>query len=227
VNQRFSGSGPGVQTLDGCSVDFYRRMPYLGELEEVIGHFAKGASVLELGCGTGRLCSRLVEAGCVVTGVDESAEMLACLGPGIEPVRSSIETLSLGRRFDAVLLASHLINHPDPHVRETFVGSARRHVKAGGLFVLRRHSVEWLRSVQRGPAGEVHGIRVNVEAVSREEDFVHMTLRYEMSDQVWRQSFSAAPLSEREIEELLVNAGFAQIRWHGSQRLWASALCAA
>lgn len=36
-----------------------------------------GGRVLELGCGTGRLLRPLAEAGCRVTGVDNSAEMLA------------------------------------------------------------------------------------------------------------------------------------------------------
>jgi SAM-dependent methyltransferase len=205
-------------------VDLYRRMPYLGELEDVIANLATGASVLELGCGTGRLCSRLVEAGCVVTGVDESAEMLSCLPPGIEPVLSSIETLSLDRRFDAVLLASHLINHPDPNARQGFVSCARAHLRAGGTFFIQRHNPEWLRSVQPGPAGQVRGIFVNVEDVSRDEEVVHMTLRYELSNQVWRQSFSAVCLSETHVEELLVNAGFAEVRWQGSQRQWATAI---
>jgi SAM-dependent methyltransferase len=213
-----------VQSPDGCSVDLYRRMPYLGELDDVIGRFAKGASVLELGCGTGRLCSRLVEAGCLVSGVDESPEMLACLPPAIEPVLSTIEALSLDRRFDAVLLASHLINHPDLHARQAFVRCARRHLRPGGIFFIQRHDPEWLRSVQPGPAGHVRGIFVNVEDVSRNEEIVHMTLRYELSDQVWRQSFSAVALAETDIEELLVDAGFADVRWQGPQRQWASAI---
>jgi SAM-dependent methyltransferase len=221
---RFAGDGPGMQTPDGCSVDLYRRMPYLGELEDVIGHFARGMAVLELGCGTGRLCSRLSAAGCLVTGVDESAEMLARLAPGIEPVHSSIEALSLARRFDAVLLASHLINHPDPHTRQAFVRCARRHLKQGGIFLLQRHNSEWLRCVQPGPAGQVQGILVNLEAMSHEKELVHMTLRYELSEQVWRQSFSAIALAEADIEELLVDAAFAQICWHGPQKLWASAI---
>ncbi len=36
-----------------------------------------GGAILELGCGTGRMMAPLVEAGHVVTGVDNSAEMLA------------------------------------------------------------------------------------------------------------------------------------------------------
>jgi SAM-dependent methyltransferase len=224
VSHPFSGDGPGVQTPDGCSVELYRQLPYMGELDDVIEQFPGGTSVLELGCGTGRLCARLASSGCRVTGVDESADMLALLPIGVEAVQSTIENLELNKTFDTVLLASHLINHPSAHVRGAFARCARRHLKVGGLFVLKRHSVDWLMSVQAGDVGETQGVAVHVEAVSRDAELVHMTLRYEASNQVWRQSFSTVSLSENEVEELLASAGFSAVRWQGCQRLWALAV---
>ena len=64
---------------------------------------------------------------------------------------------------------------------------------------------------------------MHVEAVSREATLVHMTLRYQLSNQVWRQSFSTVSLSETEVEELLISAGFGPVHWKGRQRLWALA----
>ena len=64
---------------------------------------------------------------------------------------------------------------------------------------------------------------MHVEAVSRETTLVHMTLRYQLSNQVWRQSFSTVSLSETEVEELLISAGFGSVHWKGRQRLWALA----
>jgi SAM-dependent methyltransferase len=215
-----------MQTPDGCSVDLYRQMPYLGELEDVIGLFTAGASALELGCGTGRLCGRLALAGCAVTGVDESAAMLAALPADVRPVHSSIGNLSLNERYDAVLLASHLINHPDPQLRRSFVRCARRHLRSGGLFVLERHDPDWLRTVRPGPAGEVRDVAIHVEEVTREEPLVGMKLRYELQGHVWRHAFTAALLSEADVEALLVEGGFAQIHWRGKRRLWASATAA-
>jgi SAM-dependent methyltransferase len=226
LDPRFSGEGPGRQTPDGCSVDLYRRMPYLGELEDVIGLFTAGASVLELGCGTGRLCARLSLAGCAVTGVDESADMLAALPAHVRPVHSSIGDLSLNDHYDAVLLASHLINHPDPPLRLAFVQCARRHLKPGGLFVLERHDPDWLRTARPGPAGEVRDVTIHLEDVTREEPLVRMRLRYELQGQVWRHAFTAGSLSEADVEALLVEGGFAEIRWRGERRLWASATAA-
>src|SRR5208282_5196498 len=71
------GTGPGVITPDGCAVDFYARMTALGEPEIVHEAAGPGASVLELGCGTGRITHPLVALGHPVVAVDESPEMLA------------------------------------------------------------------------------------------------------------------------------------------------------
>ena len=92
------GTGPGVITPDGCAVDFYARMTAMGEPEIVHDAIPAGASILELGCGAGRVTHPLVALGHPVTAVDESPEMLAHVR-GAETVRARIEDLALGRRF--------------------------------------------------------------------------------------------------------------------------------
>jgi SAM-dependent methyltransferase len=220
----FSGSGPGTQSPDGCSVELYRALPYLGELEDVTALLRAGDSILELGCGTGRLCAHLEHLGLRVTGVDESADMLAALPPTATAVRSTIESLVLNRRFDTVLLASHLINHPDPHSRRAFIECARRHLNPGGRFLLKRHSPEWLQTVKPGVVRPAGPLMVHAEHVSRRVEAIDIRLRYEGFGQVWHQSFSTVALSEPQIERLLEQAGFAEMRWHGDLRLWASAV---
>src|SRR6185369_7492593 len=73
------GTGPGEITPDGCAVDLYAIIPPAGEAAIVDAAVPPGASVLELGCGTGRILRPLAEAGHPVLGVDESAGMLAAL----------------------------------------------------------------------------------------------------------------------------------------------------
>lgn len=220
----FSGAGPGVQTPDGSSVEFYRQLPYLGELDPVLGLVPARASVLELGCGTGRLCAHLAGIGCRVTGVDESAYMLAHLPAAVASVCSSIEALALPQTFDVVLLASHLINHPSTASRAAFAACARRHLQLGGLFLLQRHNPTWLNTVAPGYVGAVGPVALHVEAVSRDDHGVRLTLRWQASAGTWWQSFATVPLDEREIEALLLRVGFTQVRWHGEPRLWASAV---
>jgi SAM-dependent methyltransferase len=219
----FSGSGPGIQTPDGCSVSLYRLMPYMDELRDIEHALQMHSTALELGCGTGRLCARLLELGLSVTGVDESDEMLAHLPKNVERIQSSIEQLNLGRRWSAVLLPSHLINHPDASTRGEFVAAARRHVSSAGAFYAKRHNPSWLTTVQAGSIGHSSGVTYYVEQVARTGNLIAMTLRYEAYGQSWTQSFSTVSLSEVEIEDLLQQHGFGRIEWLGRERLWVSA----
>ena len=219
----FAGSGPGIQTPDGCSVDLYRALPYMGEIDDIEPELRRHSSVLELGCGNGRICKRMADLGLQVTGVDESPEMLAHLPPGIEGVLSSIERLSLGRRWPAVILPSHLVNHPADAVRSAFIAAARRHTSNAGTFFVKRHDPTWLATVQAGPIGKSHGVSYFAEHVTRSGNQVTMTLRYEVSGKSWTQSFSTTSLSEMEVEDQLRQHGFGQLEWFGPKRLWASA----
>src|SRR5215469_10475132 len=110
---------------DGSPVELYARLPELGEGEVLASVVPAGASVLELGCGVGRITRQLVRLGYRVTAVDESAEMLARVADA-ETVQAQIEGLELGRRFDAVLLASNLIT-AEREQRRAFLETCRRH----------------------------------------------------------------------------------------------------
>jgi SAM-dependent methyltransferase len=107
------GTGPGAITPDGCAVDFYARMTAMGEPEIVHEAAGPGASILELGCGTGRITHPLAELGHEVVAVDESPEMLAHVH-GAQTVCARIEDLALGRvladaglRLDRYLTDDH------------------------------------------------------------------------------------------------------------------------
>jgi SAM-dependent methyltransferase len=219
----FSGSGPGVRTPDGCSVSLYRLLPYMDELRDIEPALAMHATALELGCGTGRLCARLLELGLRVTGVDESEAMLSHLPDGVEGIRSSIEGLDLGRTWSAVLLPSHLINHPDADARRQFVQAAGRHLDFGGTFFVKCHDPAWLATVQSGRLGTSRGVTYHAENVVRSGDVVTMTLIYEGFGQSWTQSFSTVSLSETDVEDLLRQHGFGHVEWLGRDRLWVAA----
>lgn len=107
---------------DGSPVEVYRLLPDLGQAAIVHAAVPAGASILELGCGTGRVTAALLALGHAVTGVDASAAMLAIArerAPGAIRVKAAIEALDLGRRFGAVVLGSHLVNGA-PEVRRAF-----------------------------------------------------------------------------------------------------------
>lgn len=140
------GTGPGVITLDGCAVDFYALLPPMDEPPIVRAAVPDGASILELGCGTGRLLRPLAALGHPVLGVDESRAMLAHV-PDLPTVCSQIETLRLDRKFGAVLLASTMIN-ADPAARRAFLSTCGRHVDSDGLVVIQQQPPGWFDTVR-------------------------------------------------------------------------------
>jgi SAM-dependent methyltransferase len=76
-------------------------------LNGFLGLMPPGASVLDVGCGSGEPIGRfLIDQGCEVTGIDSSPGLIhLCIGrfPDQEWIVSDMRTLSLGRRFDGIL----------------------------------------------------------------------------------------------------------------------------
>lgn len=220
----FGGTGPGARARDGCSVELYRRQRYAGEIEHLRPRLAPGATVLELGCGTGLLAHRLLEFGCVVTGVDNAAEMLAHVSPDVRRVHADIEALRLDERFDVVLLPSGLVNHADGRVRRAFVAAAARHVAPHGEMILKRQDDAWLRTTQVGPLGALGDMAIAVDRVDRASDgVVGMTLRYDLAGETWTHAFTVAPLDEAAVAQLLREEGFAAPAVLDERRLWLAA----
>ncbi len=222
----FSGSGPGPQAADGCSVELYLRSVYAGEIELLRPLLPAGTSVLELGCGTGRLTHRLLEWGCDVTGVDNSADMLAHLHPSVHRVQADIETLHLDQRFDVVLLPSGMINHADAAVRRAFVAAAARHVAPDGRFLLKRQAPGWMLSSQVGDVLGSPDSPIEVVAATRspepEGTQVRMTLQYRIGTDTWTHAFSVITLDVAAIAELLRAEGFTPPEALDADALWLS-----
>ncbi len=219
----FEGAGPGPQTSDGCSVELYRDLPYLGELDDILGELRNGSHALELGCGTGRLTRLLLGKGLSVTGVDNSAEMLAAMPHEAASVLCEIEHLSLAGRFDVAILASCLVNHPDPSTRKSFLAAARRHLKPGARLFVQRHDPNWLQNASAGDVSQRGETSITVETVARSGNKVSMKIRYDRPQGTWWHSFGAVVLDEQATEAALTDAGFGQTSWHGHTRRWISA----
>lgn len=80
---------------DGSPVAVYLWLPAEPEFTPVLDAIAAPATVLDLGCGVGRLANTLAARGSWVTGVDESAAMLAHLHHDVERVEGRLERLHL------------------------------------------------------------------------------------------------------------------------------------
>lgn len=191
----------GVGTApDGSPVEVYERLPELGEGEIVASAIPAGASVLELGCGVGRITRQLVRLGYRVTAVDESPEMLEHVRDA-ETVQASIEGLELGRRFDAVLLASNLVN-AEPEQRRAFLETCVRH---GDLVVVEGLPLRWSPEDGETRLGEIVS-RLQVERI--ENGVVHGAVEYEAGGETWRHAFAMRVFGgDAELDAALAEAG--------------------
>jgi SAM-dependent methyltransferase len=196
---------------DGSPVAFYRRLPATGEPEVIHAEVAPGASVLDLGCGTGRIAEPLAALGHPVTGVDDGPGMIAALPPGVEGVVGDARTIRLGRRFGAVLLASHLVN--DPEAGAAFVATAAAHVEPDGVLVGETYPPGWDPSASVGRETRLGDARIELLRANVVGDLLEAEVRYGVDDVVWQQVFRARLLGEAGLRQLLANGGLAFDRW--------------
>ncbi|MCC5580845.1 class I SAM-dependent methyltransferase [Microtetraspora sp. AC03309] len=218
------GTGPGTITPDGCAVDYYAMLTPNGEPELVHAAIPEGASILELGAGAGRVTHPLLALGHEVVAVDESPEMLAHI-EGAETVRSAIQSLSLRRRFDVVLLMSYVIETPDDELRRAFLRTCREHVADDGCVILQRKPPEWYDTVEpfERVAGDGHVVRMT--AVDRPEPhLIDATMEYTVGDRRWTHTFLSRRLDDDFLAAELDAAGLAMAEFLRGDRGWVRAL---
>lgn len=95
-------------------------------------------SVLDAGCGTGRVAIELARHGIEVTGVDVDASMLAAArrrAPELRWVQSDLAELDLGVTFDVVVMAGNVPLFTPPGTEADLVAGVARHVRPGGLLI--------------------------------------------------------------------------------------------
>lgn len=96
-------------------------------------------SVLDAGCGFGRVAIELVARGVHAEGVDLDPDLLERAerrAPQIEWHRCDLADLTLGRSFDVVVVAGNVIGFVEPERRADAVRRCAGHVAPGGLLVI-------------------------------------------------------------------------------------------
>jgi SAM-dependent methyltransferase len=205
---------------DGSPVDLYAQLPERGEGEIVARAVRPGAEILELGCGTGRITRQLLARGFRIVAVDQSEAMLAHVD-GAECVCADIETLELGRRFDAVLLASNLVNAESDDQRRAFLDTCRRHVAEGGVVVIEGLPLGWRPGEEEGRLGEIVSRVVDVQI---DGDVVSGVVEYERDRDHWRHPFAMRVFDEGGVRAALAEAGLQLECFLDEQGSWITAV---
>lgn len=95
-------------------------------------------SVLDAGCGTGRVAVELARRGLAVTGVDVDASMLEVArskGPDLPWILGDLAHVDLARTFDVVVLAGNVMIFLAPATEALVLANMARHVAPGGALV--------------------------------------------------------------------------------------------
>jgi SAM-dependent methyltransferase len=109
-----------------------------GEAAFVCSLEPKPGSVLDAGCGTGRVACELARRGVAAVGVDMDASMLAAArraSSAVEWIEHDLATLDLGRTFDVVLMAGNVPLFTPAGTQGALVAGCARHVGPAGALV--------------------------------------------------------------------------------------------
>ncbi len=107
-----------------------------GEAERIAAY--RPRSVLDAGCGTGRVAIELASRGVDVVGVDLDPTMLAAArakAPALTWVEGDLLDVDLGRVFDIVAMPGNVMIFVRPGSEGGVVANLARHVATWGLLV--------------------------------------------------------------------------------------------
>jgi SAM-dependent methyltransferase len=96
------------------------------------------ASVLDAGCGTGRVAIELARREIEVVGVDVDASMLGRArekAPALAWVMADLATVDLGRTFDVVVMAGNVMIFLAPGTEARVLANLARHAAPAGAVV--------------------------------------------------------------------------------------------
>ena len=209
----------------GPDVDFYRRL----------ANEAHG-SVLELGCGTGRILLPIAADGHSCVGVDSSSSMLDALraktdGNGPELIVARLQDFDLGgRRFGLIFSAFRVFQHLETVEDQlACLERVKGHLAPGGSFAFDVFNPR-LEGMSDPEVPERENIRfrdagdemIRYEAVTRDpvNQLIEVTFRYERcrNEEVVSSEttcFKMRWFTRFELEHLVARAGFDRVQMYG------------
>lgn len=96
------------------------------------------ASVLDAGCGTGRVARELAHRGVAVVGIDADASMVATarrLSPELDWRVADLCDFDLGRTFEVVVMAGNVPLFTPSGTQPDLIAGCAHHVEPGGILI--------------------------------------------------------------------------------------------
>jgi len=207
---------------DGSPVGAFAVLPAGPAPQLLDAALAPGSTVLDLGAGAGRIAHALLDCGHDVTAVDQCSEMLDHIDDSIERHLADIEDLALGRTFDAVLLASFLVNTTDVDQRSALLATCARHVAPTGAVYLQRLDPE-LVPLAVDAESEDAGVVYEMAGVEHDGARFEATMRFRVDGEEWEHRYAGEVLDDDALAGALAPHGLTITRFLDEQRTWVEA----
>ena len=210
----------GAVAPDGSPVDAFAQLPPGPGPSLIAARLKPASTVLELGCGAGRLLKPLTLAGHKCSGVDQSAEMLALVPEGIETIEANIEDVDLEWTYDAVILASFLVNTPDVNRRRAFLDAATAHAH-GEIFVQRLDPELVPDAVDA--TSEEDGVVYEMADVQHAGTLFRATMRFTFTatNTTYEHPYQGEVLDDNAFDTTVRSMGLHVVDYLDGQRTWA------
>jgi SAM-dependent methyltransferase len=204
---------------DGSPVEAFAVLPPGPAPDLLDAVLPPAATVLDLGGGAGRIAHALTAKGHRVVVVDQCQPMLDHVDPSLERHLADIEELDLGRTFDAVVLASFLVNTPHEHQRTEFLATCRRHVAPDGAVYVQRLDPE-LVPLAVDAESEDAGVTYAMADVRHDGPRFEATMSFRIDDDRWQHRYEGVVLDDDALTEALAPHGLRITRYLDDQRTW-------
>ena len=123
------------------SKDYEREVEYLNKLIKK-NYKKKIENILDIGCGTGKHASLLVDKGYQLHGVDMSPQMISIAKKNLKQKKnlsfslSTISNLNLKKKFDVIISVFHVMSYQTKNneLIKAFE-IVKKHLNGGGIFI--------------------------------------------------------------------------------------------
>jgi len=167
-------------------------------------------SVLEPGCGSGRVLEPLARRGLHVVGIDRSAAMVELArARGLEAVVADMSDFDLGRTFDGAVCPINTLAHLSPKELGRHLERMGRHLRPGARYLVQLqlgvepHSSEWetnglrvvwaTEGVDRAAGRQQHRSRIELASGEVVEELHELTL---WTPETWAAAVAASPFTQ-------------------------------